>query len=160
MYLSRLIAALLLSGTFCLIGWSTLIWSTHAQTPAACQPQPYLSNDDGPSYLLGQPLIYTLTNTANCTDTFLIEATTLSKSLLIEYWEPTTAGVGFNQDVLISIHMPVMADAGTITDTLLITATSQMSENITAVLVDPVVLVGGELPSLHLVYLPLVVKRP
>lgn len=160
MRLAQSTLSLLLGCAVCFISWAALVGPAQAFDPPDCTSQPQLSKSDTPSYILDQPLVYTLTNTANCTDTFLIETATLSNHLFIDYWDPITAAVGLNQDISITVHIPVMADAGTITDTLILTASSQMTAHVKAVLADPVVMPGGTLPPPNWVYLPLIIKTP
>jgi hypothetical protein len=162
MYLSRLVVSLLLGCTLWFIGWGTLTWYAKAQKPADCIAKPILSKNDTPSYLFDpyHPLVYTLTNGANCTDTFSIKATTLSGYLFVEWWDPITIEIASNQDIPITIHIPIITDIGNITDTIIITASSQTDDTVKAVLVDPVVVLGSVYPSRYSVYLPLVIKTP
>lgn len=156
--LARLIASLLGSCVLCFISWAALVGPAKALDPPGCTSQPHLSKSDAPSYIFGQPLVYTLTNIANCPDTFLIETATLSNHLIIDYWDPITAVVEFNQAISITVHIPVLAGGGTITDTVILTASSQMTAHVKTVLTDPVVMPGGILPSPNWVYLPLIIK--
>lgn len=157
----RLMVSLLLGGTLWLIGWATLPWPATAQISADCTPQPVLIKDDTPSVLSpSQPLVYTLTNHADCTDTFSIEATTLSNTLFVAYWEPITVEIAFNQEIPVTIHIPVIADAGNITDTIVVTAASQTKSDIKTVLVDQLTVLGGVFPTPYFVYLPMIIKKP
>ncbi|NJN99616.1 MAG: hypothetical protein HC875_38710 [Anaerolineales bacterium] len=156
--LARLTVSFLLGCVLCFVSWAALVGPVKAFEPPDCTPQPQWSKSDAPAYIFGQPLVYTLTNTANCTDTFLIETATLSNHLIIDYWGPITAVVEFNQAISITVHIPVLAGGGTITDTVILTASSQMTAHVKTVLTDPVVMPGGTLPELYWVYLPLIIK--
>ncbi|MCB0211167.1 MAG: hypothetical protein KDJ52_17645 [Anaerolineae bacterium] len=161
-YLARLVMPLVLGCLLWFIGWGTVIWFVNAEEPLNCLSQPVLSKGDGPTYLIspGQPLVYTLTNQSSCTDTYSIEVTTLSDKLIVEYWDPVTVALKSNQNSAIRVHMPVIADVGTITDTLLITASSQTMDNVESILEDTVIMPGSVFPGLQqFIYFPLVVRK-
>ena len=161
--LTRLSLPVFLGYTMWLIGWQTLTWQVGAQTSSTallvnCPPKIVLSKPLTPTHLIISPLVYTLTNQATCTDTFSIETTTLSNNLYIDYWTPITIELTSGQSIPIFIHIPVIADVGNITDTLVITASSQMSDSIKVVLSDQVIMLGSVLPTPRPLYLPFVIK--
>ena len=159
-YALRLLAPLGLGCILWFIGWGTLNWLANAEEPFDCVSQPVFSKRDGPSYLISpsQPLVYTLTNQAGCTDTYIIEAATVSNRLFVDYWEPTTLELESNQNSAITVHMPILADAGTITDTIVITVSSQLTDSVEVVLEDTVIMPGSVFPPPNSIYIPLVIK--
>lgn len=154
----RVALVVALNSTLIVIVSSSLAGQAGTRTSRSpnCTSQPELSAPISQTVLPGNNwAVYTLTNNSSCSDTYAIEAS--SSILPIDFWTPVSVEVTAGQSVQVDVYFPILADGGTITDTVVVSATSQMSSSIQATIISTVIMPGGTFPPPSHLYLPFVV---